>query len=649
MNRPVGTRKAHGVRTVALVDGVILWDKPVERILAAESVDEILAALRDLLASLGYVPHRCEVCDAALSPLPADHTLSIPIDRKHVLVLETEVPLPNDGTAPVHVALAVARARLARALAEQSRWTILLDALSQMTEARSEQAVLNELAVALQRLFSAASVYVFRYCPDVDGLSLEAVQHQDGEERVKFGHVFPLSSLPTHREALERGHIVQKQRSSQEVFLSSAETTLFPPRVARVLIAPFWLGMYDFGVVSLGYEHAQDATTLSYLSALLNHVTLAVERVRLNARVEWAQAESQQIMEGSVAGMMMLSSDAYILKANAAAAALWESEVSDLLGRPVADFLGAEIEQVLAACHTAEPRAPFPREWRIITPDGRQRDLLLAARLLPASEKREPSRYLLSFLDISPQKQAERLRRQMITNVTHEMRTPIAIIRGYAELLQEMGDQVDTATRAQALDTIQSRANDLLYMVESYIDLSRLESGEFTSAPEVVDLVGLVHMLIQEYAQTRQDLPHIHMDVAPPARRVWIDPHLFRQIVRHLLDNAVKFTPAAGEVTVRAWCEGATLHLSIADTGTGIDTEDIPRVFDVFYRGQNAGFGVSGSGVGLALVRAAVRYLGGEVRVESEKGKGSVFHITLPGVVLSHASKSRALSVRGRA
>ena len=518
---------------------------------------------------------------------------------------------------------------------EQEQWHIYLDALQRITEAPSEAALLQELVAALRRLYPTSSVRVFRYAPEADGLCLQAGQDEDGSETAGIGKTYPLHRLPHHRQALECGCVVRVDDTSSTQRLSDEEAQLFPPGVTCVVIAPFWLGTKDLGVISLGQRTGRDLCTSPLFTALLHHTAVAMDRLHQSARVKSAHAQFQALLEGTIAGTLILSADGRVVQANPAAASLLGINVDDLLGRSAFDIFGHQVTSLLTECDQNPTHTAPPREWHLSSPSHEGRELRVTARWLPSSDQQNGPRYLLSLLDISAQKRAEQLRERMIANVTHEMRTPIAIIRGYAELLQEMGDQVDATFRDQALNIIQERARDLLYMVESYIDLSSLESGVFSFSPEIVDLVNLVEMLMQERSGGPVNAPSLHINISPSARYIRCDPGLFAQIVRHLLDNALKFTPADGEVHVRAWAEGATLHLLISDTGTGIDSHDLPYVFDAFYRGQNAGFGVPGSGIGLALVRAAVHTMGGEVYVESEKGRKSTFHVVLPGVIIT--------------
>ncbi len=624
------------VKSTARPDELLLerWEAFIRRSMSAQAAEDVLAALQDFLSAHGEEPPRCEF-RARTGEEPADgRGWSFPVDERHVLVIEPGIPAAEQEGRLWYLAATLARTRLRHLLEGRQRWERFMDALDRIGVAASEVAILRELAAALALLFGIAHTRVLRYRADVDGLSLEASHDTTSPFPLTPGLVLPLSVLPAHREALEHGRAVYANVDT-EPSLRDECSLLFPPETTRVLIVPFWLSTRDMGVVSLAKWTGERPDASPWLSALLHHTALAVERVRLLRDVEAARAESDLILEKTITGVILLSEDLRVLRVNPAAAALWDTDVEDLLGRAAADLFGHEIRSLFKSRRNGRRRrmGDIVREWEITTARGELRHVLMAVSALPAHAGGRAA-YLVSLMDITEQKRVARLRKYMVSNVTHEMRTPIAVIRGYAELLQEQGEEADPAFREQALAIIQQRANDLLHMVDLYMDLSVLESGDMALSPEVVGLEGMVGALWQERTATRAQVPTLQVDVAPEARHVRVDVHLFGQVMRHLLDNAIKFTPVEGHVRVRAWAEGKDLHVVVEDTGEGIAPEDLPHIFDAFYRGQNAGFGVAGSGVGLALVRAGVRHMGGHVTVKSTPGEGSTFHVVLPGVVV---------------
>lgn len=620
------------------------WQAFAEQVVGATTQEDVLTALSEFLASHGYPLARCQVQEeAATDARSGDHTWRIPVRGTCLLVLEFSPPISEgDVEEDVRMAIALARARLKSLVDEKARWEAFTDILDRVGTARTEQNVFQELAAGLARLFDLPHVRILRYRPDADGLVLECGVDRGKVFSPASDRVMPLSDAPMHRRALEHGEAVHLDVAFDNPAVSAERDLLFPPRVARVAIVPFWMSTRDLGLVSLGEWRGESPERSSLFQVLLHHTALAVERVRLFEEVEAARKEADLILQKTFSGVMVLSPDLNVIRANPAAASLWDMRVEDILGRSARELFGPDVEDLFSARRNGHTNPlPFPREWRITTVTGEHRDVLVGVALLPEDEHAGWRGHLVTLVDVSQQRRLERLKQHMITNVTHEMRTPIAVIRGYVELLQNMGREADSVLWAQALATIEQRAKDLLQMVDTYIALSLLEAGEVKLRPTTIDVAGMVRTLWRESTTYVEQPPEFRVNVDDRARRIRVDSHLFDHIVRHLLDNALKFTPADGRVSVRAWAEGHDFHMEIADTGTGIPAQDLPHVFTPFYRGGNAGFGIAGSGMGLALVQAATRYLGGQISVESLEGRGTTFHIVLPGVIQNGGTVGR--------
>jgi PAS domain S-box-containing protein len=224
----------------------------------------------------------------------------------------------------------------------------------------------------------------------------------------------------------------------------------------------------------------------------------------------------------------------------------------------------------------------------------------------------------------------ERLKSQFVQNVSHELRSPLSLIRGYAELL-ERGELGDLAPRqADALRIIARRARMLNELVKDITLILVAESRP--SAREPVALGELARAAVDDFSvAARQAQLTVEAEIAPNLPRVWGEVTCLRRVLDNLLSNAIKFTPPGGRISVRVGCEAEQVILQVTDTGIGIPADQQEQVFDRFYQVDGSTrrrYG--GVGLGLALVKEVVEGLGGRVGVDSEVGRGSTFTVALP-------------------
>jgi signal transduction histidine kinase len=222
----------------------------------------------------------------------------------------------------------------------------------------------------------------------------------------------------------------------------------------------------------------------------------------------------------------------------------------------------------------------------------------------------------------------ENLRRDLVANVSHELKTPISALRAHLENLLDGVERPDPET----LQVMLTQSERLGRLVEQLLDLSRLESGDVPLSPEEVALGSLVHEVVSEIEIARSGADvRLTEEVPDDLPRVFVDRERVHQVLFNLLDNAVRFTPPGGAVTVSAHRHNGSVDVHVADTGPGIAAEHLPRVFERFYRVDTARSREDGgTGIGLAIARSVVEAHGGRIRAESEVGKGSVFTFELP-------------------
>jgi signal transduction histidine kinase len=222
----------------------------------------------------------------------------------------------------------------------------------------------------------------------------------------------------------------------------------------------------------------------------------------------------------------------------------------------------------------------------------------------------------------------ERLRRDLVANVSHELKTPISALRAH---LENLLDGVEEPNR-ETLEVMLTQSERLGRLIDQLLDLSRLESGELRLNRRPTELHPLVSEVLSEIEVARAGrgvrvadaVPH---DLPP----LLVDAERVHQVLFNLLDNAVRYTPHGGRVTVTARRVDGSCEVAVVDTGQGIAAEHLPRLFERFYRADAArSRGDGGTGIGLAIARSVVEAHGGHIRAESRVGRGSVFTFDLP-------------------
>lgn len=253
--------------------------------------------------------------------------------------------------------------------------------------------------------------------------------------------------------------------------------------------------------------------------------------------------------------------------------------------------------------------------------DARQ----LVARAVPLT----PSRVVVLLTDATESRRVETMRRDFVTNASHELKTPAAGMQALAESIAVAIDR-DPPRARQMVDRLQHEAARLSTMVRDLLDLARLED-ERPADPQRVDLAATVHQQMQRFAELARSSDITFDDGQLRPTVVVAAPEDVRLVVANLVENAVRYNRKGGRVMLATHVDGHQAVLEVADTGIGIAETDQPRIFERFYRVDKArSRAAGGTGLGLALVRHAAQRNGGRVTVRSVPDKGSTFRVTLP-------------------
>jgi signal transduction histidine kinase len=254
--------------------------------------------------------------------------------------------------------------------------------------------------------------------------------------------------------------------------------------------------------------------------------------------------------------------------------------------------------------------------------DGRI--LAITARPLPQGGA------VLAMLDLTPTRRLEAVRRDFVANVSHELKTPLTVVHGFAEAIAD-DPEMPADQRRHFAESIRSNAYRMQRIVDDLLDLSRIESGRWTPVTTPLDVESAaLDATAAASAAAEQKGVRFAIEAAPSAPIVDADPIAFRQIVGNLAENAVRYT-REGRVVVYSRADDEGTWVGVRDTGIGIPSEHIPRIFERFYRvdpGRSREAG--GTGLGLAIVRHLAEAHGGRVRAESQVGRGTTIEVLFP-------------------
>jgi two-component system phosphate regulon sensor histidine kinase PhoR len=296
------------------------------------------------------------------------------------------------------------------------------------------------------------------------------------------------------------------------------------------------------------------------------------------------------------------------------------------------ELVGRQPQQLLRSPELAAAVSRACREGivtRLEVPVEGVRPRVLSVQVTPLGRELPGSAAV--FQDVTELQRLEKVRKDFVANVSHELRTPITAIRGYAETLKG-GALTDLNNAPKMVDIIHRQSERLSELVEDLLELSRIDAKQIQLARVTVNLNQATQRAsetILPKAQAKSIQVHISI---PPDLVAEADQRAVEQVLLNLLDNAVKYTGTGGNIWVTGKKKGADVELAVKDSGAGIDSRHLPRIFERFYRvdkGRSRELG--GTGLGLSIVKNLVNLMNGEVWVESRPGEGSTFFVELPG------------------
>lgn len=358
----------------------------------------------------------------------------------------------------------------------------------------------------------------------------------------------------------------------------------------------------------------------------VSQLMLAVNNMSMQLRSQIDALKSERSKLGTVLqqmtdGVVITDATGRIQLFNQAAVVMFNMQESQALGRSLAEVLRdyrlVEIWE----------RSLATGEEQSIYIELRQPNLFLQCIATPLEETM-PGNILLLFQDLTRLRRLETVRRDFISNISHELRTPLASLKALTETLQD-GALEDPPAARRFLSRIETEVDALSHMVSELLELSRIESGKVPLQLKAVSPIELLRPAFERLVvQAERGEVDLRLECPDDLPDVLADAPRMQQVVVNLLHNAIKFTQPGGEIVLSADAEAERVVFMLRDTGVGIPADDLPRIFERFYKADRARSG-GGTGLGLAIARHLVEAHGGKIWAESVEGQGSTFYFSL--------------------
>jgi two-component system phosphate regulon sensor histidine kinase PhoR len=387
-----------------------------------------------------------------------------------------------------------------------------------------------------------------------------------------------------------------------------------PIRVVADASRKIAMGELDQKIPVIGEDESRElAAAFNQMSAKLKETveTISDDRARLSS-----------VLDNMADGVIMTDREGSIVLANRTINEIFQTSSESLLDKPIIETMrDHEINEILKSC--LEENKEYVAQFESIM----SRRFIRAIAIPIAGTKFSGA--LLLFQDLTELTGLQTMRRELIGNISHEFRTPLAGIKAMVETLEESAINDKDAAR-DFLSRINSEVDRLTQLVTELTELSRIETGKTELELEPLDLGPIIAGVITELEPQakRKGVSIINKSGGnlPPANA---DKERIRQVVVNLLHNAIKFTGSGREITVTTRVDDDSVTVNIADTGIGIARDDLPHIFERFYKADRSRAG-GGTGMGLAIAKHIIEAHGGSIKAQSEEGKGSTFSFSLP-------------------
>lgn len=412
-------------------------------------------------------------------------------------------------------------------------------------------------------------------------------------------------------------------------------------KLGQVLGLPLFFEEELLGIIYL-FRGGNAFTQLDweFLEGFAYQAAIAVRNARLYAQLSTERSRLAAVIEKSADGILILRPDRRVEVVNQTLIQMLGRRAEDVIGKPCGQVL--ELTSVTGDNLCGEWEQPIPPsglrcEGDLAQPSGSSRAVAITYTPLFDDED-QLTNIIANVVDITRFREEEEMKSTFVSIMSHELKTPVALVKGYAQTLARPDASWDPETARQSLQIIEEEADRLESLINNLLDVSRIQAGDLRLDITDVDMNRLLERVAQDY-RTQTERHCIEVDLPEKLPFVPGDEERLRQVFTNLVGNAIKYSPEGGHIRIGGWLDEKNrspsgkgrLVIYVADEGIGIPEEELPRIFERFYRVDSSlRRRTAGVGLGLFLIRAIVEAHKGEIWVRSELNKGTTFSVALP-------------------
>lgn len=383
------------------------------------------------------------------------------------------------------------------------------------------------------------------------------------------------------------------------------------------------------------YQGGFSSNDRALLQSFADQAAIAVQNAQLYTQVSREKRRLDALLDSAADGILIMNADHTIQRCNLAFARLYRMDVAKIKGKEHEEIInwanrrqGKSLEEAELSGWPLTSRANLYVEGDLRRPAGDVIPVGITYAPLLSGEGKLIN-IIATVRDITHFREAEELKSVFVSVVSHELKTPVALIKGYVGTLLRKDVSWDSDIVQDSLEVIEEEADRLTDLIENLLDASRLQAGGFSLNLSDLQMVDLVEEMVERF-RTQTEAHKITTQFPEIFPTIVADRDRLSQVLSNLLSNAIKYSPGGGEIKVSGQIRPEQIIICVEDRGSGIAQEDIPHVFDRFYRAEEAAKTTQGAGLGLYLTRAIIEAHQGRIWVEPRHQEGTRICFSLP-------------------